>query len=599
MIYLIPRSLSLRLSLGAGFFLIVFLASFFLPNQTAASTATAGTSRRTFAMSRALAMTSCPWASAEVGNVGAAGSATCDTTTTTVRGGGADIWDAADAFHFEYQSITGDGQIVARMASQQNTNAWAKAGLMMRENLTASAKHASIFLTPFNGSIFQHRLEVGAGTTFMLGTYTPAPYWLKLVRAGNMFTGYTSADGATWKLIGTQSVVMANTIYVGLAVSSHLVGTLGTVSFTNIAYTGSSVVTPTPAPSPTPTPMPTPTPTPTPIPAPTPTPTPTATAGNQFYVSPTGTAGGDGSIGNPWNLATALAQPASVKPGATIWVRGGTYAGAFVSNLTGTETAPITVRAYPGERPMLDGIGYDYTKNPLTVNGAYAIYWGLEVMNSSQDRSTRRAGAINVFGAHTKFINNILHDACEGLGVWTSAIDAELYGNIIFNGGWQGASPDRGHGHGVYTQNNTGTKVYRDNVIFNQYGFGFHAYTEGGSIKGFLLDGNVSFNNGQPVREHTREANILVGGLQPADRITLQNNFTFHPADTNSTNVQLHYYAAGNQNLTVQGNYFLNGNMTVSVKDWLQASFTNNVITGRFGVLTMYKPAGAAASCVG
>ncbi len=68
-----------------------------------------------------------------------------------------------------------------------------------------------------------------------------------------------------------------------------------------------------------------------------------ATAG-EFYVSPAGRPSGDGSMEAPWDLATALAHPKRVKPMDTIWVRGGTYRGRFVSNLKGAQDAPIVVR---------------------------------------------------------------------------------------------------------------------------------------------------------------------------------------------------------------------------------------------------------------
>jgi hypothetical protein len=112
-----------------------------------------------------------------------------------------------------------------------------------------------------------------------------------------------------------------------------------------------------------------------------------------FYVSPAGTtstAPGTGTITNPWALQTALAQPAAVHPGDTIWLRGGTYTGLFTSYLTGTSSLPIVVRQYPGERARLDG-----NVNPLVlgtdswilkVNGAYTWYWGFEVMDSNPNR---------------------------------------------------------------------------------------------------------------------------------------------------------------------------------------------------------------------
>lgn len=519
-----------------------------------------------------------PWADGDIGIVGSAGGANYAGGTFNVKGSGADIWEMADAFHYVYQPLDGDGQIVARVASQQNTNAWAKAGVMIREDLSPSARHASVFLTPTNGSGLQYRVGTGGASVLTLGAKLSAPSWVKLVRAGSNFYGYTSADGVNWTLAGMQTIQMSAGVYVGLAVTSHSYGTLGTVVFSDVNLTAAA----TPAPTPTATPKPTPTPTPTP------------NAATQFYVSPYGTSFGDGSKANPWDLATALAQPAAVKPGATVWLRGGFYYGAFTSGLTGTQAAPVTLRAYPGERAVIDGNGYD--GNPLTVNGAWAVYWGFEVMNSNPDRSKARAGAVNVFGAHTKFINMVVHDACEGFGFWTSAVDAELYGNIIYNGGWQGASPDRGHGHGVYAQNDAGTKLVRDNVIFNQYGYGFHAYTQGGKIDGFTLEGNVIFNNGQPTRERYREPNILVGGYVPASRIALRNNYTWQPLGTYAVNVQLHYSATNNQDVAVENNYFANGIWPLDVRDWQKVTFTGNTITGKDVLFGLYLPQGVNTS---
>src|SRR5277367_4474651 len=76
-----------------------------------------------------------------------------------------------------------------------------------------------------------------------------------------------------------------------------------------------------------------------------------------YYVSPSGNSAGDGSLGNPWDLQTALQQPAAVHPGDTIWVLAGTYvpptSDGFVSTLNGTATAPIVVRNYSGQRATL------------------------------------------------------------------------------------------------------------------------------------------------------------------------------------------------------------------------------------------------------
>lgn len=87
----------------------------------------------------------------------------------------------------------------------------------------------------------------------------------------------------------------------------------------------------------------------------TPTPSPTPRPGQVFYVATNGTPAGNGSIGKPWDLQTALNKTVSIPPGATVYLRGGTYVGKFVSRLTGTRATPIIVRAYPGEKFRIDG----------------------------------------------------------------------------------------------------------------------------------------------------------------------------------------------------------------------------------------------------
>ena len=113
-------------------------------------------------------------------------------------------------------------------------------------------------------------------------------------------------------------------------------------------------------------------------------------AATDFYVSPTASASGTGTISNPWKLQTALNQPSAVHPGDTIWLRGGTAPGApFTSNLNGTSASPIIVRQYPGERATIDG-NYAGDQNTLTIMGSYTWYWGFEIFNSDPTRYTRR-----------------------------------------------------------------------------------------------------------------------------------------------------------------------------------------------------------------
>jgi len=170
-----------------------------------------------------------------------------------------------------------------------------------------------------------------------------------------------------------------------------------------------------------------------------------AAVAGEFYVSPEGTAGGDGSRARPWDLATALAQPPSVKPGDTIWLLGGTYKGGFESRLKGTAEAPITVRQAQGARATTDCVSDDPKKQAfLSVGGQHARFWGLEVLSSNPKRRTETTGShpeeisrggVNCQGSHISFINMSVHDCSNGFGFWSGGEGGEIYGCIIYNNG--------------------------------------------------------------------------------------------------------------------------------------------------------------------
>jgi regulation of enolase protein 1 (concanavalin A-like superfamily) len=162
-----------------------------------------------------------PWSSSDVGTVGLAGSAEYDNGTYTLQGSGRDIWDTVDAFHFAYQPLHGDGTITARVASVDYTDAWAKAGVMIRESLDANARHAMVVVTPANGVAFQRRLTTGGSSSHTAGASARAPYWVRLTRSGNTFTAYQSVNGTTWVQVGSANISMATSAYVGLALTSH------------------------------------------------------------------------------------------------------------------------------------------------------------------------------------------------------------------------------------------------------------------------------------------------------------------------------------------------------------------------------------------
>jgi hypothetical protein len=180
--------------------------------------------------------------SQDIGDVAAAGSFSESGGVFSVRGSGADIYRTADEFRYVWQPLTGDGQITTRVVSQTNTDYWAKAGLMLREQLTANSRHALVFVTPGAGAFMQYRTATG-GTTGPSSGPIPgiaAPYWLRLVRQGNVVSGYVSVNGTSWAQRGSVTFSsLPNSVYIGLAVSSRNDGVLSTVAFDNVAASAS------------------------------------------------------------------------------------------------------------------------------------------------------------------------------------------------------------------------------------------------------------------------------------------------------------------------------------------------------------------------
>jgi hypothetical protein len=190
-------------------------------------------------------------------------SSTCinkDIGTSTVKGsffynfgihtnkgaGAASITATTDAFNYTYDKLTGDGSITAKVTSMTNPNpnAWARAGVMIRDGTAANAKSVAVLMTPSNGVNLQWRATAGAAASNTKVAGKVAPYWVKLVRAGNVFTGYYSADNVTWTAYATKTVVMNTAVFMGLAVSSNVSGTLCTATFEKVNMTGNITILP-------------------------------------------------------------------------------------------------------------------------------------------------------------------------------------------------------------------------------------------------------------------------------------------------------------------------------------------------------------------
>ncbi len=180
------------------------------------------------------------WATSDIGAVGATGGASGSGGSFTVTGAGADIWGTADAFRFAYTTLVGDGSIVTQVSNLDFVASWTKAGVMMRASLSASSAQAMMVVSANKGLAFQRRTSAGDISTHTAGAFAGAPYYVKLTRSGSTFTAYSSPNGSTWTQVGSDSIAMPTTIYVGLAVSSHVAGTTATANFAATSVNGAT-----------------------------------------------------------------------------------------------------------------------------------------------------------------------------------------------------------------------------------------------------------------------------------------------------------------------------------------------------------------------
>ncbi|MBV8927879.1 MAG: PQQ-dependent sugar dehydrogenase, partial [Mycobacteriaceae bacterium] len=221
------------------------------------------------------------WSNADVGSSldgsGEYSSATSTGPTFYLDGAGADASSSPDQFHYTYETLNGDGSIVARVRYQTNVNPWVKSGVMIKQSASSGAAFVDAFVTPdvsnntpnLNGvnCVFPANAP-GAGCDAPLPAQTPAVghgvgiqskngmttnsstsalagysspnKWLKLQRSGSNFTASFSTDGSSWHTIGSTSVSMSGPVTIGLFVSSHDNRMVSSSAFDNVTVTGGS-----------------------------------------------------------------------------------------------------------------------------------------------------------------------------------------------------------------------------------------------------------------------------------------------------------------------------------------------------------------------
>ena len=110
---------------------------------------------------------------------------------------------------------------------------------MMRNSLASN----DMTVAMVQGGAGWRYTEMGArtisGSTMAFTTgneFSSLPVWFRLSRSGNVFTASESSDNVTWFTVGTATIAMGNTYYVGLATGSGDTSghTTSTTNFDNV-----------------------------------------------------------------------------------------------------------------------------------------------------------------------------------------------------------------------------------------------------------------------------------------------------------------------------------------------------------------------------
>lgn len=316
------------------------------------------------------------------------------------------------------------------------------------------------------------------------------------------------------------------------------------------------------------------------------------------YVSPHGRATGVGTAADPWDLATALAQPPALQPGDTLFLRAGTYRGKFKSLLRGAPGKLIEVRSAPREWAVIEGyvpqgseaLTWSREAPPpalagdtLVIAGSYTAFTDLEVVHnyprrvvegdklSEAELSSRGAGVV-VAGNGNKLINAVVHDGLDCVRVETDAIESEIYGNLLYNCG--GVGSDGARGSLLRSLSKHAPRI-SENLATNSFGVGMEIRGAGAQLRG-----NVISNSGAPTYrfEKKREANLsLVSEGSGAAPLRVSETFLYHPRAVLGPNLSLES-ATPTGVAVVSENYIFGGTVPALVRPWADLEFAGNTL---------------------
>jgi hypothetical protein len=243
---------------------------------------------------------------------------------------------------------------------------------------------------------------------------------------------------------------------------------------------------------------------------------------------------------------------------------------------------------------------FDASTN-LTINGRFAHYRDFEVLNSYPVRDynfnwgplapgVRGTGILVGTSVGIKLINLVVHDNGVGIGASFDAFDLEAYGCLVYNNGFN--DTQRGHGQGLYWQNQIGQKKIRNIISLNNFTDGMKAYAESGYAQNFLFEHVVSANNGV-LESHPgnpgkldpshRQPNIFSGtgnSGRPINNILIHDSYLYHPRDTGPANgnLGLGYQGIRATGLEIMNSRIMGGDHAVALAHFQSGTVKGNKV---------------------
>lgn len=316
--------------------------------------------------------------------------------------------------------------------------------------------------------------------------------------------------------------------------------------------------------------------------------TPPTGSGVTYYVSPTGSDTANGGSATPWKTLQNAVQ--YLKPGDTLNVRAGSYAGFIVGwdaagqgiygAIAGTAGKPITIQADPSapagsviinnKNPKTQvGIDLEPDCNYITIKGfvvdaagTFAIY-------------PNKGNGIKATGQHDTVLNNIVKNLDYSVGGITSdgADYVDIENNDVSHVGWHN---NGSYGHGIYVADSN-FAIVRNNTIHDNDYIGLHINGDPNLVSNALIEYNVIYNNGQNA--------INADGLQSS---TIRNNLLYNFANTGITMFQIDASGPSKNNIIVNNTIIAGPASTGAairiVNSGTGNTITNNILEGGNGI---------------